>query len=249
MSMLPHKLRAALPAGFALLALTAESAPAQRLAPPPPRYDLRLAPALAGIGVASGAWLAARVFRDDLPHATCAPCDPAGLPGIDRAILGPVRSGLSSASNATLLVTVGGAGALLLAADGPREERFADAVVFAQAVSATAALEAWSKVAFHRPRPVRYTADAAAPLRIDDGLSFPSGHASLAFAAAAAYASIAHRRGATGRRTVTALLFAAATTTAVLRVTSRRHFPTDVAAGALMGGVVGWVVPAVYPER
>lgn len=248
--MMPHKLRVLLLAGFVPLALTPQSVSGQQLAPQPLRYRTPTLAASVGIGLSASAFLATAVFQSRLPYATCAPCDPAGLLGIDRAVVGPVRPTFARISDMTLLATMGAAGTMLAArSDRPSQERMEDAAVFLQAVSTAAAVEAWSKVLFHRPRPVRYTADAADPFKTGDGLSFPSGHAALAFAAAAAYASVSHRRGATGRGTETALLFTAAAATAVLRVAARRHFPTDVAAGALMGGLIGWVVPAVYPAR
>ena len=75
----------------------------------------------------------------------------------------------------------------------------------------------------------------------------PSSHASVAFAAAAAYASILHRRGlARSHAGQIAVLFGAAAATGVLRVVAHRHFPTDVAAGAALGFVIGWTLPALH---
>ncbi len=249
MLILPHKLRRAALRGFAACLAAVQPLSAQQLAPPVPRYRVNLAPAALSLGGTSAAWLAAQLWRDRLPHATCSPCDATRLPGLDRAILGPVRGTTSGVSDVALGLTVAGASALLASGSGSSDTRVGDLAVFAQALSATGALTAWAKVAFHRPRPVRYAAGATAPLDSGDGLSFPSGHASVAFAAAAAYASIQHRHGAGSGRTATALLVSAAATTAVLRVAARRHFPTDVIAGAALGSAVGWLVPAVYPMR
>lgn len=249
MLMLPHKLRHAAPTCFAAFLALAHPLSAQQLAPPAARFRASLAPAALSLGTTSALWIAAHVWRDQLPHATCAPCDASRLWGVDRSILGPVRGGPALASDVTLAVAVAGAGTLLASGNGSSATRGGDLAVFAQALSATGALASWAKVAFHRPRPVRYLAGAASPLDAGDGLSFPSGHASMAFAAAAAYASIQHRRGGAVPRTATALLVSAAATTAVLRVSARRHFPTDVVAGAVLGSAVGWIVPAVYPLR
>lgn len=240
----PHKLRRALLAGFGCCVVAGEPLAAQQLAPP--RYDVRLVPATLTIGAASGVYLAAHALRAHLPYARCAPCDPSRLPAVDRAVLGPVRLSVSRASDVTVAATVLGAGALLLDR-GSRASQSEDLTVFAEAVATTLAVTAWAKVAFHRPRPVRYVAPVTR-VAADDGRSFPSGHASLAFAAAAAYASIQQRRGG-GNGTATTVLVSAATVTAVLRVVARRHFPTDVAAGAVLGGAVGWIVPAVHPIR
>lgn len=256
MFMIPHKLRGAAAAGFGAVFLCAHPAAAQQLAVPGPatvtpagRYTVH--PLSSGFAVAatSGLWLAAEAFKSDLPHATCAPCDPSHLPGIDRWILGPVRPSVSNVSDATLLLTLAGAGALVYGVPATRGERGEDLAVWVQAVSASSAVTAWSKVLFHRPRPVLYGADAVSHATPDNGLSFPSGHASLAFAAAMAMASIEHRRNGHVSGAARAAVFATAATTALLRVVARRHFPTDVTAGALLGGAVGWIVPSVYPLR
>jgi len=251
MLILPHKLRRATLCGFAAFLAAVQPLSAQQLAPPMPRYRVNLAPTALSLGGTSAAWLATQVWRERLPHATCYPCDATRLPGVDRAILGPVRRGASTVSDVALGLSLAGAGALVASRSGSSEERVADLAVFVQTLSATVAITAWTKVAFHRPRPIRYAAGGGgpAPLDSDDGLSFPSGHASLAFAAAAAYASIRSRHGDGGGRTATALLLSAAATTAALRVAARQHFPTDVLAGAALGGAVGWMVPAIYPLR
>jgi membrane-associated phospholipid phosphatase len=131
-----------------------------------------------------------------------------------------------------------------MASGGSGDARREDLAVWAQAVSLTSATTAWAKILFHRPRPIRYTESAALDIRVDDGLSFPSGHASVAFAAAAH-----QRRGARGDRGAATLLLTTATATAILRVGARRHFPSDVVAGAALGGAIGWIVPGIYPMR
>ncbi|MFI5279319.1 MAG: phosphatase PAP2 family protein [Gemmatimonadales bacterium] len=185
-----------------------------------------------------------------LPLATCSgACDPANLWGIDRGAVGPGQS--DGPSNLALYATVGGS-ALLVAwtRRGEPEATQAvleDAAVMAQAAAIDGALTQWLKVIVHRARPERYTAQGGTFTSIEDSRSFPSGHASFAFAAASAAASILHRRGVLHRHKFeTALLYAAATTTAVLRVSSHRHFPTDVIAGAVLGSTVGWLVPHLH---
>lgn len=244
------KLRHAATTGLAGLAAVTQVAPAQQLAPPPPvvRYDVRPLRDGAVFGSTSGAYLLLAVFKDDLPYATCAPCDAGRLPAMDRGAIGPPRGTPATLSNVTMLGTVAGAGLLVAGGRAWRSADAADVMVFAQTVSAASAATAVAKLAFHRPRPVLYTADAALYRTADNGLSFPSGHTALAFAAAAASASILHRRGALRRhRTAVGLLVAAAATTGVLRVAARQHFPTDAIGGAVLGTAVGWVVPAVWP--
>jgi membrane-associated phospholipid phosphatase len=41
---------------------------------------------------------------------------------------------------------------------------------------------------------------------------------------------------------------ATATTTAITRVTSGRHFPTDVLVGAAVGSLTGWLIPRLHKK-
>jgi membrane-associated phospholipid phosphatase len=217
----------------------------------PVRFPIRPWPDGVGAGAAVAAAAVPLVWPNAFPHATCSPCNPSSLWGLDRDAVGPVRA----AANAFSSVTLGAEavmGALFLAASrrgegtGPFVE---DAVVIAEAVSATAAATEWTKILFHRARPYLYLASGSPPTpTADDGRSFPSSHASIAFAAAAAYASLLNRRGIAGRhKTDIALLFAAAAATGALRVLAHKHFPTDVAAGAALGFAIGWTIPAIHP--
>ena len=187
-----------------------------------------------------------------LPVASCPPsgaCDPANLWGIDRGAVG--LGGSDGPSNLALYATVGGSA--LLVAWTRRGEPDAtqavleDAAVMAQAAAIDGALGQWLKVIVHRARPERYTTQGATFTSIEDSRSFPSGHSSFAFTAASAAASILHRRGVLhSHKLETTLLFAAAATTSVLRVSAHRHFPTDVVAGAILGSAVGWLVPQLH---
>ncbi len=204
-------------------------------------------------GVVLGTSLAAAAVPTLWPNAfaraTCAPCDQAALWPIDRGTVGPVRPGADALSTAAL-GTEALLGALFLARARSGEGTAAyaeDATVIAEAVSLTELATVWTKVLVHRPRPYLYVPTASGPPSADDGRSFPSGHASVAFAAAAAYASILHRRGVAGRHKLQiGVLFGTATATAALRVIARKHFPTDVVAGAALGFVIGWTVPAIH---
>ncbi len=230
-------------------ALCAAPAAAQA---PAPRFDARLLPAGSVLAATVAVGLVPKFFASHLPYATCAPCDPAGLPGIDRGTVGPVREGPATVSDVSLYVTAGGAGLLLFVeADGDLGVAREDLTVLAQAVATADLLMDWAKVLFHRPRPFRYIPAAAGTGGdVGSGLSFPSGHSTSAFAAAFAYWSIQARRGrARARVPRIAALVATAAATGVLRVVAREHFPTDVLAGAALGAAVGWIVPRFYPLR
>ncbi|HKW42104.1 MAG TPA: phosphatase PAP2 family protein [Gemmatimonadales bacterium] len=225
----------------ALRAVVAQAPP-----PPPPRYRVIWWDAAS---VAGGGALAAIPEIAGLPHGPppCAPCDPASLPGIDRAAL-HTFSGPAGTTSTVLLagVTAFAALASTVGVDGPQVR--GHAVVFANALAWTAATTEWLKVLAHRSRPVLYTAAApAAASDRDNRRSFPSTHAAAAFSLATAYLVMARRERLPHRARNAVLLFGGAAAVAALRVAAGQHFPTDVVAGATLGGGIGWLVARVHP--
>jgi len=220
--------------------------------PAPLRFRVTAWPDGVVLGAALTASAIPLVWPDAFPHATCDPCNPSRLWGVDRDAVGRVRAAADVLSSATLGAEAA-LGALFLAASRRGEgvtPFIEDAVVIGEAVTLTAAATDWTKILFHRPRPFLYAGPVPPPPSADDGRSFPSSHASVAFAAAAAYASLLRRRGIAGRhKTEIAALFAAAAATGVLRVVAHKHFPTDVAAGAALGFAIGWTIPTIHPTR
>jgi len=184
-----------------------------------------------------------------LPHGPppCAPCDPASLWGIDRWAVHPVDEHAGLASDAVLLGVAGSAG-LASVLGVPAGRARGNAAVYWDAVSLTGATTEWLKVLAHRSRPVLYTADAAAAAgNHESRMSFPSGHTSAAFAAATAYAVLAQRQQLPHATRNSVLLFIGAVAVGALRVAAHQHFPTDVAAGAALGGGIGWLVATLHP--
>ena len=116
---------------------------------------------------------------------------------------------------------------LLRVAHWPRE-----ALLFLVAMTGGFVLDGVLKVVFHRARPPSYcgTPEPAS-------YSFPSGHASAAFFAAALL-----RDGAPAP-----LVYVAAATVASSRVHVGMHHASDVVAGAIVGAALGEVARHLFP--
>ncbi len=181
-------------------------------APPPPDPGARrsLRRRLAGGPVARRlALLDLRVYR--LVR------DDGHMPALTPAIRRFSRAG----EHAACWVALGLAGAAL---DPARRERWLRGL---SAVAATYALNTLLKQVVRRRRP---TLDGLpALIATPTQLSFPSAHASSSFAAARAYGALLPSRP----------LLAVATAMAWTRVYLGVHYPSDIAAGALLGTAIG----------
>ena len=136
--------------------------------------------------------------------------------------------------------------------DGPRQVALAAAVIaaifiihrrtawVALACSVSAGAYTLVELAVQRPRP---PADLVQVTRHASGFSYPSGHAVFYFwALALLVVAIAHRsrRAAAAAAVLAALLYASVL---VGRIALGEHWPSDVLAGALLGG--GWTLAAL----
>ena len=231
------------------LATAAAAAPARGTAQAP---AYRVGWSSWGLAAGAGGFAALPgVLRLPRGAPSCAPlpCDPAGLSGIDRWVIGHDSRGAGIGSNLVLLGVAGGG---LLASvsgvngDGAR----GNAAMLANAVAWTSLTTEWTKALVHRNRPVLYSSQATSVAGDRDSrLSFPSGHTATAFAAATAYAVMAHRQHLPHATRNDVLLFSGAAGVGALRVAAGRHFVTDVLGGAVLGAAVGWVTAKVYPTR
>src|SRR6266576_3852451 len=231
-----------LAAALVLLPVAASSALAQ--AP----YSLRWGDAVSVFAAGVTAFIPEAM---KLPKAapSCAPCDPASLPSIDRSALHTFSGSAGTASSALLVGVVGFAGVASL--DGATAaQRRGHVAVFANSLAWTFAATDWVKVIVQRKRPVLYTADAAtAASDPNSQRSFPSGHASVAFAAATSYLVMAQREHLPHRGRNAVLLYAGALGASALRVSAGKHFPTDVLGGAVLGTAIGWLAAKVHPTE
>lgn len=125
-------------------------------------------------------------------------------------------------------------------------------LVYGQTLALNLALNSVTKVLVERPRPSTYRLRSAgiAPA-LEWYVSFYSGHASTAFAAAMSGSYLFAEN--TGDREARYLLWGAelglAAATATLRVRAGKHYYSDVVVGALVGTAVGIGVPLIHGAR
>lgn len=145
-----------------------------------------------------------------------------------------------------------------------------DLLIYTEALAVNLLVTETLKFAVDRHRPFTHldptTVDpsirdelVAEQAEVDSAKSFPSGHASMSFAAAVAGSTLLTMKLASKRtpkaRAVLAVTWIAslglASTTAALRVVAGKHYPSDVTAGALIGSTIGAVIPLAHlrPRR
>lgn len=127
-----------------------------------------------------------------------------------------------------------------------------DTLVVAQTYAATYFATNLLKLTARRLRPFNYDPRFLEERKNPDSrVSFPSGHASMAFAAAGTMAVMLDQRYPKNRYAIAgaAAGFGVAGSIAVLRVLGSKHFPTDVLVGGCLGTAIGILVPRAHRGR
>lgn len=174
---------------------------------------------------------------------------------LDEGVKNNFSDRAAALSDASLAVTVL-APVLIQLPGGWNRDTGRHLLLYGQTISANLFLQSLTKYLVQRPRPYNYRSDArvvefAREAGKDSHVSFYSGHASTAFAAAVA-GSYVFASGSADRE-IKALVWlfemTLASTTAQLRVRAGRHFYSDVLTGAVVGSAIGFLVPALHADE
>jgi membrane-associated phospholipid phosphatase len=228
-------------------------APAHAHAEPTPSdhasiFELNVAIDATVIGAGVALAIAPPLLADSIVTPSC-PCDRDSVNAIDRGTIGNSSSTAATISDVSVVAAVAGPAVFELATLGASRAFVEDMIVFGQTVLVSNALANVVKLAVQRPRPETYATSHRAQLESTGGyLSFYSGHTTLTFAALSATSMILHLRYGTGVWPWIATLLIGSSV-AIERVLAGKHFPTDVAVGAITGVAEGVGIPYLHVKR
>jgi membrane-associated phospholipid phosphatase len=133
-----------------------------------------------------------------------------------------------------------------------------DALIVTEAVAVSLAVNQSVKLIAARQRPFAHFAKPAPDAvggttalgrRVDENLSFYSGHTTLTFTLAAASGTVASLRDYRLAPMLWAGGFTIAAAVGFLRISADKHYVTDVLVGALMGSAIGIAIPLIFHPR
>lgn len=127
-----------------------------------------------------------------------------------------------------------GVGRVIIDPSAARQSLAMAALIGAESLTVNQGL----KRLFNRRRPT-VAGDPRLPVRPPSTSSFPSGHASAAFFAAAILSTATNRA-------LAPVWYSAAATVAVSRAYVRIHYPSDVVGGAVVGALLGVVGSKIF---
>jgi membrane-associated phospholipid phosphatase len=164
---------------------------------------------------------------------------------IDRALMFPYARDADIAS--TVMEIASMALPLVFGLSNDPGSALSATAVYAESLALADGAKNFLKYLVPRYRPYVYQGGAPGVDPSEDDQSFPSGHSTMAFTAAAfsAYLYFSGLPGTANYLPFVIANFSLAGLTATYRVTSGVHFFTDVMAGAVIGTLCGFVFPAL----
>lgn len=181
-------------------------------------------------------------------------CNPADLSSFDRYAVGKSSQAWTTFGDVALVTSILlpalylGLESLTLPTKEPWGDWARDLLVVSEAIALTAGMDTVLKFAFRRPRPSRYLPVEQSAANFDAELSLPSGHVAMVTAATTALTTTIFFRHPESKVRYFALTagILLSTMTAISRVESGWHFPTDVITGMVVGGFAGFMVPYLH---
>jgi membrane-associated phospholipid phosphatase len=212
-----------------------------------PAQSFQLNPAREGIILGSGllfAGLGELLVSFSHPMVTTPP-DISRVPIFDQAAMFRYSKDADTVSSVLQFATL--SVPLLLSVSAKPDSNISAGVVYAESLALAYGTKNVLKFLFPRARPYNYNGGAPGVDSSEDEQSFPSGHATMSFTAAA-FSSYLFSRGLPGTANYFPFVivnFSLAGLTSSYRVLSGMHFLSDIVAGAVIGVVCGFVVPSL----
>ncbi len=141
----------------------------------------------------------------------------------------------------------------ILASDDVSKDFSTFSLMYLENLSFSTSLPMLTKSFIRRPRPYTYNPQVPEDKKMsaDAGLSFFSGHTSIAFASAVFFGRLFSSYFPDSKWEPYAwggsLLLSSLT--GYMRYDSGRHFPTDIIVGALVGSAVGYLIPELHKNN
>jgi membrane-associated phospholipid phosphatase len=212
-------------------------------------FPFRLSPIKeAAIGAAGlGLYGSSFYLQSIKPGPDPSALDSAAIPFFDRLYTTSHSAWMGTAADVLMVTTAVVPAALIPGLGG--NELLTVGVMYAETLGMAYAFDENLKSIVTRYRPYAY-GSAADFTNSDITASFPSRHATIAFASAAfaGYVFDEIHPDSPWRPLVWASGLGLATATSVLRVASGDHFPSDVVAGAAFGALCGYLVPLLHKK-
>ena len=168
---------------------------------------------------------------------------------MDRFAVDMSSDAMAFTSDVTALASMG-LPIISMAASRKKEMIWEDILMYVESICLIEGLTLLSKSVFKRPRPYAYRVSESQNTKLNRSAagSFFSGHTAVAFNGAVFTGTVFQQRypDSPWVKPVWIGGLILATATAIFRVTSGNHFPTDVLAGAVLGSLTGWLYPHIH---
>lgn len=152
-----------------------------------------------------------------------------------------------------LLVSLAVTPVTMLLSNDFRSDFLSYGVLYAQTLASAAVLPYLAKGIFQRSRPYVYNPDVPDESKYskDAKRSFFSGHSALAFASMVFLAKVYSdaEPNSIYKPYITAGALILASAVSGLRISSGKHFPTDVLTGAAVGSALGFLIPELHRKK